>query len=92
MSAEFPEQEWPPQNGRVEFHMNGGITKVSLWAGGLQRFDIKTDSIPPELRTIGTWLKMKLNSRTGWIVEGLGEPCPFIEQWLAGNPRPQSEF
>ncbi len=80
---DFAEQEWPSQTGRVEFHLNGGMTKISIWAGGLLRTDIPTDSIPMELRQIGTWLSLRLNSKKGWIIEGRGGRDPYIERWIA---------
>ena len=80
---DLPEQEWPSQIGRVEFHLNGGMTKISIWAGGLRQFDIPTNLIPPELRQVGTWLSLRLNSKKWWIIEGRGEPCPAIEEWIA---------
>ena len=80
---DFPEQEWRSRNGRVEFHLNGGLTKISIWAGGLHQFDVPTAQIPVELRQVGTWLSLRLDPQKWWIVEGRGEPEPYIERWIA---------
>jgi hypothetical protein len=81
--------EWK-MTGRVEFHLNGGITKVSFWAGGRQTVGIETSLIPLELRTLGTWLRLRLSSSEGWSVEGRGEPEPYLEAWLNRQPTPNA--
>jgi len=83
-------QEWK-MTGRVEFHLNGGMTMISFWAGGPQSIGIQTSLIPPELRTLGTWLKLKLSSSEGWRVEGKGEPEPFLHAWVNRQPRPEHQ-
>jgi hypothetical protein len=77
--------------GRIEFHLNGGMTMVSFWAGGRQTVGIRTSLIPPELRPLGTWLKLKLSSSEGLSVQGKGEPDPYMEAWLNREPHPGSK-
>ncbi|MBS1842039.1 MAG: hypothetical protein JSS69_01900 [Acidobacteria bacterium] len=78
-------QEWPKQNGRVEFHLTGGFTKISIWVGGLHQFDLPTREIPADLRVIGTWLSLRMDKEKWWVIEGRGEPDPYIERWMHGE-------
>lgn len=77
--------EWPPQIARVEFHLNGGATRIALFAGGKICVNIDTESIPPELRSIGTWLTVKL-TQVGLVVLGPGEPDADIEERFGYRP------
>jgi hypothetical protein len=75
------ENEWR-QSGRVEFHLNGGFTRISLWMGGRFFIDLRTDEIPDELRRIGTWIVLRMDAKRWFVVEGPGEPEPRYEEWL----------
>jgi hypothetical protein len=75
--------------GRVEFHLNGGMTKVSFWVGGLKYIEFDTGVIPLELRAIGTWLKLRMSPSGVWAVEGKGEPEPYLEAWINRWPHPE---
>jgi len=69
-------------SGRVEFHLDGGVTKVGIWIGGRRLVDIDTGAVPLELRALGTWLALRLSAEGGWTVEGRGQPVPTYEEWL----------
>lgn len=90
MTESTSNQEWVI-TGRVEFHLNGGMTQVSFWAGGRHTVGIETSLIPPELRPLGTWLKLKLSSSEGWSVEGKSETEPYLQAWLNRHPRPEHQ-
>lgn len=83
MHAEAYEWQFP---GRVEFHLNGGWTKLLSWAGGPHWCEVRTDSIPVPLRRMATWVTIRLSSREGFSVLGPAEP----QEWPWKNEPPWS--
>lgn len=72
--------------GRIAFHANGGYTSIQFWLGGPQLREVKTESIPSDLREIGTWIRVRLPS---FEVVGLGEPqdWPWDDEIPRGLPK-----
>jgi hypothetical protein len=62
---------------RVEFHLNGGFTKLLTWAGGPHWIDLETDRIPWPLRRMGSWLMLRMSTDGGFAVEGAAEAQEF---------------
>jgi len=44
----------------VDMHLPGGFTKVRVHTGGGLYFDVRTDSIPAHLRTMGSRVLIKI--------------------------------
>jgi len=78
-------------DARVEFHLNGGFTRLSFWMGGPQTIELPTESIPVELRRLGSWLSFAFSPEKGWKIRGPGKPDSYMLARLRGEKRPTEE-
>ncbi len=77
--------EWMEYQAVVDMHLPSGFTKLRWHAGGDLYFDVRTESIPLRLRSIGT--KVLLRVRVG--ASSPGETTPAVSESIVVEDLPR---